>query len=90
MSINGRGETVVVKITVHAGAEVNSLHHAAGGQDAQQRVEVKESLHTGLVQGVRQCLGWISVDLYILMEKGKKSWKSLNALKHPVREVSDN
>lgn len=57
VSINGRGETVVVKITVHAGAEVNSLHHAAGGQDAQQRVEVKESLHTGLVQGVRQCLG---------------------------------
>lgn len=47
----------MVKITVHARAEVNSLHHAAGGQDAQQRVEVKESLHTGLVQGVRQCLG---------------------------------
>lgn len=47
----------MVKIIVHAGAEVNGLHHAAGGQDAQQRVEVKETLHAGLVQGVCQCLG---------------------------------
>lgn len=47
----------MVKITVHARAKINSLHHAAGGQDTQQRVEVEEAFHAGLVQGVSQCLG---------------------------------
>lgn len=59
----------MVKVTVHARAEVNSLHHAAGGQDAQQRVEVEETIHAGLVQGARQRLGRIGVDLHILVEK---------------------
>lgn len=47
----------MVEITVHTRAKINSLHHAAGGQDTQQSVEVEEAFHAGLVQGVSQCLG---------------------------------
>lgn len=80
----------MAEIAVHAGAEVHRLHHAAGGQDAQQRVEVEETIHAGLVQGVRQRLGRIGADLYVLKEKGEKSWKSLKVLRRPVRRISGN
>lgn len=59
----------MVKVSVHARTEIHSLHHAAGGQDTQQRVEVEEAVHAGPVQGVSQSLGRICVDLDILTEK---------------------
>lgn len=73
--IDGRGQTVVVEVAVHARAEVHRLHHAARGQDAQQRVEVEEAVHAGLVQGVRQRLGRVGADLHILEAGGGNSWK---------------
>lgn len=57
MCVDGGGQAVVMKVAVHARAEVNSLHHAASGQDPQQRVEVGEAIHCRNVQGVSQSLG---------------------------------
>lgn len=57
MCVDGGGQAVVVEVVVHAGAEVDSLHHAAGGQDPQQRVEVGEAVDGSNVQGVGQSLG---------------------------------
>lgn len=31
--VDGRGQAVVVEVAVHAGTEVDGLHHAASGQD---------------------------------------------------------
>lgn len=84
--VDGRGEAVVVKVGVHAGAEVDGLHHAARGQDPQQRVEVEEAVHAGLVQGVGQRLGRVRVDLYALMEKGPRSPGSSSSLVPGVSE----
>lgn len=67
--VDGRGEAVVVEVAVHARAEVHGLHHAACGQDAQQRVEVREAVHLGHVQGVRQGLGRVRVDVQTLRNR---------------------
>lgn len=56
----------MVEVAVHAGAEVDGLHHAARGQDAQQRVEVGEVVHLGHVQGVGQGFGRVCVDFNTL------------------------
>lgn len=55
--VDGGGQAVVVEVAVHAGAEVDGLHHAAGGQDPQQRVKIGEAVHGSNVQGVGQSLG---------------------------------
>lgn len=65
--VDGGGQAVVVEVAVHAGAEVDSLHHAASGQDPQERVEVREAAHGGNVQGVGQSLGRVGVDLHVLV-----------------------
>lgn len=66
MRVNGRGETVVVEVAVHARAEIDGLHHAASGQDAQQRVEVRKAVHVGCFQRVGQRLGRIRTEQHIL------------------------
>lgn len=65
--VDGGSQAVVVEVAVHARAEVDSLHHAASGQDPQQCVEVGEAAHGGNVQGVGQSLGRVGVDLHILV-----------------------
>uniref|UniRef100_A0A0E9SGA9 Uncharacterized protein n=1 Tax=Anguilla anguilla TaxID=7936 RepID=A0A0E9SGA9_ANGAN len=65
VGVDGGCQAVVVEVAVHAGAEVDGLHHAAGGQDAQQRVEVGEAVHLGLVQRVCQGLGRVRVDVQV-------------------------
>lgn len=65
--VDGGSQAVVVEVAVHAGAEVDGLHHAASGQDPQQRVEVGEAVHGGDVQGVGQSFGRVRVDLHILV-----------------------
>lgn len=65
----------MVEVAVQARAEVDGLHHAARGQDAQQRVEVGETVQAGPVQGVGQRLGRVRVDLYVLRAKGGKPGK---------------
>lgn len=67
--VYGRSEAVVVEVAVHSRAEVDGLHHAAGGQDAQQRIEVGEAVHRGHIQGVGQGLGRVCVDVHILVKK---------------------
>lgn len=57
MCVDGGGQAIVVEVAVHAGAEVDGLHHAASGQDPQQRVEVGEAVDGSNVQGVGQSLG---------------------------------
>ena len=66
MCVDGRGQAVVVEVAVHAGAEVHSLHHAPGGQDAQQCVEVRETIHCGHIQRVSQRLRRVCMDLQAL------------------------
>lgn len=46
----------MMEIAVHARTEIDGLHHAASGQDAQQRVKVWEAVHFGCVKGVSQRL----------------------------------
>ena len=42
----------------HAAAEVDSLHHAASGHDAQHCVEERVLWELRLVQALRQCSAW--------------------------------
>ncbi len=70
--VNGWCQAIVVEITVHARAEIHSLHHAAGGQNPQQGVEVRKVLNCRIVQGISQSFGWIYVDVKVL-EKGNKT-----------------
>ncbi len=77
--VNGGCQAIVVEITVHARAEIHSLHHAAGGQNPQQGVEVRKVLNCRIVQGISQSFGWIYVDVKVL-EKGNKA-KSKNLTK---------
>lgn len=67
----------MVKVAVHARTEIHSLHHAASGQDAQQRVKILEAIHFRHVEGVRQGFGRIRVDLHTLMRKRKQSIDTL-------------
>lgn len=46
----------MMEIAVHARTKIDGLHHAASGQDAQQRVKVWESIHFGCIKRVSQCL----------------------------------
>lgn len=75
--INGRGETIMMEIAVHARTKIDGLHHAASGQDAQQRVKVWESIHFGCIKRVSQCLCRICVDLDLLMRVGNKNVDTL-------------
>lgn len=74
--IYGRGETIMVEVAVHAWTEIDRLHHAARGQDAQECVEIRKAIHFGDIKGIGECLGWIDSDVHILIRDESK--KSLN------------
>ena len=71
MCVGGRGKAVVVVFWILEcpGAEVEGLHHAAGGHDAQHGVEERVALPVTLVKRLSQSLVARSVQFHLLRKK---------------------